>query len=189
LRALSMSLPDLRPLLPQHAGLVQARDALGPAFATTQKLATVRNPWERLVSWRAFLAGVTEDFGNDPAALTDPVAAHWQEFDAFLEQLAASRITLDGRQVPEFSQFHQLSDAQGQLLVDHLFRFETISEDVARVLTQIGLKAPALPHTNGSHHLPYQSYYSRAGRELVADAFADDVRAFDYHFEGTAAST
>jgi hypothetical protein len=83
-----------------------------------------------------------------------------------------------------FSQFHQLADAEEQLLASHVGRFETLIEDTAAIFDKAGMRVPPLPHKNRSAHLPYATYYSDAAREMVAEAFAKDVEAFGYRFEG-----
>jgi hypothetical protein len=182
--ALRFAMPNLRTLGVQHAALAEARATLGPLYDDLFTFAFVRNPWDRLVSWRGLLAGLD---GTPAASVADPDAAHWREFEGFLADIIAETIEIDGVTRRAFSQFHQLADAEEQLLASQVGRFETLTEDAAAIFARAGLRVPPLTHENRSAHLPYGTYYTAAARDMVAEAFAADVEAFGYRFEGEAA--
>ncbi len=180
-QALRFALPNLRAIGRQHSTLAEARADLGPLYADLFTFAFVRNPWDRLVSWRGFLAGLD---GTPAQAVADPDAAHWRAFEGFLADVISETRDIDGVTRPVFSQFHQLADAGERILASHVGRFETLVEDTAAIFAKAGLRVPPLTHENRSAHLPYAAYYSDAAREMVAEAFAKDVEAFGYRFEG-----
>lgn len=180
--ALQRALPDAQRLLDQHAPLAEARTVLGAdRFSASFKFAIVRNPWDRLMSWYALIGKLEHNGG--PAMLLDPASAHWKGFDAFLEKWSAEEVRIDGVRRRKLSQWAQLADAEGHLLIDDVGRFETLAEDAARLFARMGLDRPPLPKMNTAPHHHYSLYYSDFGRELVAHAFREDAERFDYRFE------
>lgn len=176
-------LPDSRTIVGQHAPLFSARALLGERFEQVYKFAFVRNPWDRFVSWYALIARAKYGDDSTHAALIDPHAAHWQGFDAFLETWCAQQTSIAGVRHRSLSQWAQLVDADGVLLTDDLGRFETYAEDATRLLAKANLYTGEIQKINTSQHLHYSVYYSAFGRELIADAFPEDVGNLGYQFK------
>lgn len=177
------TLPDSRRLVGQHAPLVAARPLLGELFNKTFKFAFVRNPWERFVSWFALFGKANLAHAADPNGLHDPDSEHWKGFDAFLEKWSAQTTFIDGVSRPAMSQWAQLADAEGRLLVDELGRFETLDADADRLFAKAGIPTGVFPKINSSTHSHYSRYYSAFGRELVEHLFPEDIALLGYQFE------
>jgi chondroitin 4-sulfotransferase 11 len=167
----------------QHAPLCEARAELGELFDSTYKFAIVRNPWDRLVSWYSFISSISIVPDLDSVSQADPDASHWKEFDAYLDETLVRKCSIDGEQRLELSQFHQLADSQGKLLIDGLGRFESLAEDMPRLLGEAKLRCPPLKTLNQSSHQHYSAYYSDYGRQLVEELLKDDVDCFGYQFD------
>lgn len=150
-----------------HAPLKRAQRLI-PAedYARLFKFAFVRNPWDRLVSWYAYLLKDTSHRRHRRVA-----AGTFEEFaHAELER-------------PDRSQWWMIEDRAGAMGLDYVGRFERLAEDVAEICRRLRLPAAALPHENVSTRRPYQEYYSR---ELAAKAgarWAREIEAFDYRFD------
>lgn len=185
-QALQMAAPGMRSIGDQHAALSEARADLGAEFDRVFKFAVVRNSWDRLVSYRGFLATVTAPPDTPPDLIADPDAAHWREFEGFLDELLAERCIVDGVERRRFNQFHQLADAEGHLLCDRVGRFETLATDVADIFDCAGLRLPPLRHENRSNRHGYAAYYTPAARQMVAEALSDEIAAFRFEFDGGA---
>lgn len=172
--------PDLRSISPQHAGIVHAQRALGAELDAFYKFAVVRNPWDRLHSWYALLGAANP---NLKEAIADPSHPYWRGFDAFLERWLSKRCEYAGRSLPELSQSAQLSNADGELALDHIARFEHYAEEVQALCARFGWPSHALTRENaGPKREHYRHYYSRFGAELVAHTLSEDLRQFGYRF-------
>ncbi|NKC31196.1 sulfotransferase family protein [Roseomonas sp. BU-1] len=132
----------------KHARLRDYRQALPQAlYAGLYKFATIRNPFERLVSAyfspHRVAAGKVQGF--DRAAFLDLVARQATLRD-FIRTTPGGAL-----------------DAE----LNRLMRFERLAEDFAAVTQAIGLGPLALPHRNRGAHAPYRAYYDADLRRCV----------------------
>lgn len=72
-------------------------------------------------------------------------------------------------------------DLEGRKLVDEIGRFETLTQDFARIQNRLGLNFD-LPHRNGTQHSDYQLYYTAGAIERVRELWGWDVENFGYSF-------
>lgn len=155
----------------QHLLARLVRDEVGAeVFARCFKFAFVRNPWDKAVSQYAYMAQ-REDlrrFVGMPAQAT---------FKQYLTLIARRR------HVQWEPQLSFLLDANGELLVDFVGRYERLAADAQEVLRCLGLPGRALPHANPSQRRAYQEYYDDEAREMVAAMYAEDIRWFGYHYQ------
>ena len=146
-------------------------------FDSYFKFSIVRNPWDRLVSafaWNNLKWANAQE-------LTDT------EFEASVRELHALFLTARAaRQAPRvgahlWPQVHYLVDRDRKPLLNYIARHENLAADWQRIREKIGIKAD-LPSRMRSHHRPYQSYYSDATRDMVAEIYAEDIAALRYSF-------
>lgn len=150
-----------------HAPLKRA-ERLIPAedYARLFKFAFVRNPWDRLVSWYAYLLKDTSHRRHRRVA-----AGTFEDF-ARVELARADR-----------SQWWMIEDRAGAMGLDYVGRFERLAEDFAEICRRLQLPATTLPRENVTSRKPYQQYYSRELAALVGVCWAREVEAFGYRFD------
>jgi hypothetical protein len=134
------------------------------------KFAFVRNPWDWHVSVYHYVRQRPKH----------PNYAFFKAFRDFDEYLDWRVHTMGAELQSEF-----VCDASGNLLVDFVGHYETLDEDFAAVSRRLGIET-TLPHKDGSSHLDFRDYYSTASRELVAEAYREDIERFGYAFDGRA---
>jgi hypothetical protein len=157
-----------------HLSARQIREELGPAvYDRYFKFAFVRNPWAWQVSLYHYMLSRRDHQQSD-------FVRGLGGFDPYIRWRVAEEVRL---------QRDLLNDAEGRLIVDYVGRMETLNDDFAAICQAIGLKHHALPHKNRSAHKDYRDYYTDETRELVAKAFAPDIEAFGYTFDGLARDT
>lgn len=148
----------------KHAPLRVAEARLPAArFDAFLKIAFVRNPWDRLVSWHRYVLATPSHELNRSAS----------DFDAFVRSVAAN---------PRRSQWWMLVDSQGRIRIDFIGRFERLRDDVHELARKLDLGQLELPPA-ATPPRDYRSHYSDAAAELVAKAFATEIQHFDYRFD------
>jgi hypothetical protein len=161
---------DLAAIQHGHLALRQIRPHLGQAtFDQAFKFAFVRNPFDRFVSYCAFMLRGGDAFQTRPRDVMrhflfrDPPQGH-----VLFQPQAALLVDDDGRTV--------LTDAIG--------RVEDMQADYDRICARIGIPARALDRVNATSHRDYRTYYDRALIDGVAARYAIDLDLFGYTFEG-----
>jgi hypothetical protein len=137
------------------------------------KFAFIRNPWDRAVSLYAYLKrrgllGEHEAFRDFAGRLRD------RGYDGVGLYNVRGLSTCN-------PQVEWLRGPDGKLEVDFLGRFESLSKDLAVVYDTLGVDVQ-LPHLNAEKHTHYRHVYDDVSRELVEEAYREDIEAFDYKF-------
>lgn len=153
-----------------HLSLRQVRPHLGEdAFAGYFKFAFVRNPFDRFVSYCAFMLRGGEVFEQRPG----DVMRHF----LFVEP-PENHILFE----PQAS---LLVDEDGEtLLADSVGRVEDMQGSYDAICARIGISSRRLDRVNGTKHGDYRRYYDQALIDGVAKRYAQDLRLFGYSFEG-----
>ncbi len=155
----------------QHLTAPLVRTVVGESvFDAYYRFAFVRNPWDRAVSQFVFMArrpdlraylglGERDEFKRYLALVPEREHVQWMPQTAFLY------------------------DRKGDLLVHDVLRFERFEEEARTLFARLGISA-ALPHEKRGERAEFASYYDDEAREMVAELYADDIRAFAYRFPG-----
>ena len=161
---------DLAAIRHGHLSLRQVRPYLGEeAFNGYFKFAFVRNPFDRFVSYCAFMLRGGDDFQQRPRE----VMRHF-----LFEQPPEQHILFQ-------SQASLLVDEDGKtLLIDGVGRVEDMQASYDAICARIGLAPRPLDRVNGSRHGDYRRYYDQALIDGVAARYAQDLELFGYTFEG-----
>ena len=142
----------------------------------------VRNPWDRLFSaYRFAVLGRTESMGIAHAERYR--TPEFESFERFvLEWLPNQDLsTVD----PVFQpQCPYLTDGSGDVIVDHVARFESLEKDLDQVRSATSLPIRLEQFNRSTNGLDYRRAYKTAEMvEQVCRAYPTDIDKFDYSFE------
>lgn len=161
---------DLAAIPHGHLSLRQVRPYVGEdAFNGYFKFAFVRNPFDRFVSYCAFMLRGNGVFDQQPREAMryflfgEPPEHH------ILFQPQASLLTADDGKT---------------LLTDQIGRVEDMQRAYDAICMRVGIPARPLDRVNASKHRDYRRYYDQALFEGVAARYAQDLELFGYTFEG-----
>jgi hypothetical protein len=154
--------------LHRHARAADVRAFLGPAlFDRYTVITSERNPYDRQVSLLGHRKQSQRADISDFSRLTCSPAynlLHYNRLDNW------GIYTLDGR-----------------VCAQHVIRFETLEEDLAKVLTVLGVD-PArfvLPHAKPGTYArgtSYRQFYNEKARRLVSQWYRREIDYFGYEF-------
>jgi hypothetical protein len=136
-------------------------------FEEYYKFAFVRNPWDLMVSYYHYIQSNTEHHRSQKV----------QELGGF-KQYLEYEIKRN-----KISQIRSLTDVKGNLIVDFVGHFESLSEDFDVICSTLGITAN-MEHYNGSKHRDYRSYYDEETKQMVANHWKEDIERFGYNFDG-----
>jgi len=165
-----------------YASLV--KDLIGKEdYEKRFSFASVRNPWDRLVSWYLFNV-------SDPRANTEQ-SRRYRDL-GFKGWIMAS-CPYSGHKPHHFahipkdpiSQLSWILDKDNKLIVDKIVKLEEAEKDFESIKTELGLSQIVLSRLNNSptrKFRNYREYYDDETREKVMDLYGEDVRYFGYEF-------
>ena len=181
---LQRQIPDLVPFLGTHDHARLARETLGTAYDEMFKVAFVRNPWDRLVSWYTMIVDNAQQVAPEKHnRLWRYVLSESRNFEEFITRCTDVIDDVDGRKSFAFNQLDYIADEDDNVIVDFIGRYETLPADIDRLFDRLGLADRSLPHRNRSDHRHYSDYYSATTRDIIAERFARDIEFFGYRFE------
>ncbi|MFS8137265.1 MAG: sulfotransferase family 2 domain-containing protein [Thermomonas sp.] len=158
---------DLAAIRHGHFALKQVRPHLGEAvFADYFKFAFVRNPFDRFVSYCAFMTREGDLFQRTPQAVMEHFLFAEPPEQHILFQPQSS----------------VLVDDDGQLLTDMVGRVEDMQGSYDAICARIGISSRALERVNGSARGDYRAYYSPPLVDAVAERYARDLELFGYTY-------
>jgi hypothetical protein len=162
----SLPVPELAALGHGHITLQQIRPFMRPEdFDAFFKFAFVRNPFDRFVSYCAFMTRTEGQFEKDPQEV----------MRRFVEVQPHHHILFQ----PQHS---FISGADGKLLADSFGRVEQMQESYDAICQRIGIPTTALEKVNSSKRSDYRQYYDQPLIDAVAKLYARDVELFGYDF-------
>lgn len=123
------------------------------------KFSTIRNPWDKCVSWYFSPHRGTTTWNRKQ--FVKLVQNSIKPARSFLR-------TCDGGDLDEE--------------VDFLLRFEHLQKDFETLCNKLHLPQVELPRRNVSKRQPYQTYYDQQVRNLVAKKFAEEIELGKYTF-------
>ncbi len=161
---------DLAALQHGHLSLRQVRPYLGQdTFDRYFKFAFVRNPFDRFVSYCAFMLRGGDLFRQRPREMMrhflfgDPPEHH-----ILFQPQASLLVDDDGK----------------TLLTDMIGRVEDMQHSYEAICTRIVIQSRPLEHVNGTRRGDYRQYYDQTLIDGVTARYTQDLELFGYTFEG-----
>lgn len=161
-----LPIPDLARIGHGHLSLAQVRLYFRPEdFAGFFKFAFVRNPFDRFISYCAFMTREHGQFAQDPHG----VMRHFIDNPQWQHVL--------------FQPQHSFVTAtDGTMLADYLGRVETMQASYDEAAQRIGIPSRPLERINASSRRDYHDYYDQSLIDGVAKLYARDLELFGYEF-------
>lgn len=194
---------DLLVLNFKKSDALRKKEALGEDIWTRAfKFTIVRNPWDRYVSNWKWLTRKERLFPKKGWR-----ARGWRgmdgdiTFEDFVKQMEACYLELEGLHGYQHDKWHirnqieHIVDKDGNIIVDHVGRFENIKNEYEFICNKIGIDNLELPHLNHTGHysgeakthepekIHYSTYYNDELRDIVYERCKEDVVRFNYNFE------
>lgn len=158
--------PELAAIGHGHLKLSQVRPHLGEErFRDYFKFAFVRNPFDRFVSYCAFMTREQGAFQQRPQAVMEHFLFRAPPEQHVLFQPQSALLT-DGD--------------GGSLLVDMVGKVEDMQASYDAICGRIGIPTRGLERVNASSHGDYRQYYTRDLADAVARRYESDIRLFGY---------
>lgn len=162
----ALPIPDLARLQHGHLSLPQIRPYMTPEqFESFFKFAFVRNPFDRFISYCAFMTRDQGQFERDP----NGVMRYYLANPPWHHVLFQPQHTF-------------VTNADGALLSDAIGRVETMQQSYDEIAAHIGIPTAALERVNQSKRLDYRQYYDQELVDGVAKLYAHDLEYFGYEF-------
>lgn len=158
---------DIAAIKHGHLSVREVRPYIGDAAADDYvKFTFVRNPFDRFVSYCAFMTRETGAFDRDPAG-------------------TMRRILFEVRPLHHIHfqpQHTLLTDDAGALEMDEIGRVETMQQSYDAICTRVGIPSAQLGRVNASRRGDYRQYYDNALIDGVAALYRRDLDLFGYEF-------
>lgn len=159
--------PELARLGHGHITLAQIRPFLGEEkFASLFKFAFVRNPFDRFVSFCAFMMRDNGAFERDPRGVMHHLLFRAPPMQHILFQ----------------PQHIFVTDAEGELLSDQIGRVEEMQVSYDSICEKVGIPAATLEKANSSSRKDYRDYYDGELIDGVRRLYSRDFEMFGYDF-------
>ena len=163
----------------RHMPWYEYKNANAGKFRKYFKFAFVRNPWDRLVSTYFFLkkGGMNE---LDRKWAADNID-RYRGFEEFVQDwLTESNIWSWVHFKP---QYYFICDAQLNLQMDFIGRYENLESDFETVAARLHLQSTLQPAYPGQHR-HYTSYYNHRTCDIVSRVYQKDIELFNYKYPG-----
>jgi hypothetical protein len=159
--------PELARLRHGHITLQQVRPHLdADDFSSYFKFAFVRNPFDRYISYCAFVTRKHGTFDRDPKGV-----------------MRHCLFVAPPHQHLLFQPQHSFVVAQdGQLLADYIGRVEQMQQSYDEICEKLRIPSRPLDKVNASKRGSYRDYYDQQLIDGIAKLYARDLELFGYDF-------
>ena len=162
-----LPIPEIAKIQHGHIGVQQISPHLEAAiWQNYLKFAIVRNPFDRFISICFFLNR------KNPLFIETPL--QWMK--------SAIKVPQFRERVLVKPQYLQLIDAQGEIAMDYVGRYEHLQLSVDEICNRLQIKAVPLEIRNASAHKQYREYYDDELKSAVEMVYREDLKQFNYSY-------
>lgn len=157
-----------------HTTALAFRAAFPSQFASYYKFAFVRHPLDRFLSAYCYLRDRPINW-----ALANQVIHETDSLDCFIESIQNSP-TIISKIVHLIPAHNFVCDSTGNLLVDAIYKYESLDESWKEICTTIRLPHICLPRSNASRRARAMTNRNEALMSVVHEIYAKDYEIFRY---------
>ena len=162
-----LPIPEIAKIQHGHISVQQISPHLEAAiWQNYLKFAIVRNPFDRFISICFFLNR------KNPLFIETPL--QWMK--------SAIKVPQFRERVIVKPQYLQLIDAQGEIAMDYVGRYEHLQLSVDEICNRLQIKAVPLEIRNASAHKQYREYYDDELKSAVEIVYREDLKQFNYSY-------
>ncbi|GAA5495204.1 hypothetical protein Rhal01_01379 [Rubritalea halochordaticola] len=132
------------------------------------KFSFVRNPWHRAYS--AYSNVIRDSFHMKKYQVDEDIT-----FRDFLKRFMGVGFLRE--------QLYWLKDYRGNLPYDFIGRFENLTDDFAKVTSDLGCDNLMLPHKIKGNNVSFQTAFDDESIELIAEFYKEEIELFGYSFD------
>ena len=147
-----------------HITCQQVRPFLPALWDGFFRFCTVRNPYDRFVSYCYFMNRENQRMQNDPLGT--------------MKQIIEDKY--DAAQVLFRPQCEFVTDEEGRLMVDYVSKFEALQDHFDRICQRLRLPHIQLQHINVTGSARHRPCCDRELKEMVQTVYQRDFALFDY---------
>ena len=152
----------------RYQGVRQGMDFVSMSqFDSYFKFCFVRNPWDRAYSW----------YRN---VVRDPL--HQLELGISEDITFSDFVTNHSNQWALRPQIDWIVDANGNVAVDYVGKFESLENDYKVICERLGIEDSNLPMTLDSGKSSYMDAYDNVLKKWVAKRYQKEIELFNYRF-------
>lgn len=130
------------------------------------KFAFVRNPWDRFISFCAFLKKQEFSFEENPKIFMEFILNNPKKMNHLL-----------------IKQQHKfICDANKTIMINFVGKMENMDSDMKKVCSVLKIPFEPIPHVNSTPHKNYKEYYNDDLINKVGEKFSEDISIFNYRF-------
>ena len=129
------------------------------------KFTFVRNPWDKYVSVWMYLKS-TRNLPFEDVVRNPPRKENREEDYNHMTR----------------PQLKVIQDAEGDLIVDEIFRFEDMPNAIKIISERTGIPTSPMPKLRTTDHEHYRKYYTAETKEIIAHRYEKEIEMFGYIF-------
>ncbi len=158
----------------EHKTSIEKRDELGDILWERKfRFSIVRNPWDKVVSHYHYRVMTKQTgLGSNSVDFETWVRLAYEEKNpAYCDNPKMFMPQLDW-----------LTDCDGNMLVNHVGKFEELEEEFNIIRRKIKMGQCKLPHVKKSERGDYRKYYKDQSAQIISTYFRKDIEYFEYEY-------